>query len=628
VRTSIDEKNQQSKSAINVLAHVVVVDQYDLISPTFASITTSPAHKIRPTTAQPTEEGTTTPDDRGADGGGEGGNKRVEGVEPTAPTRPLKTGEPTGEDTAAVTYEPTEEDPVEELMSRPTQKPTIDDIGEGTGGLIEEPSRDGLGMNLFGLATDDGGQLEELGMLMGNDGGAADHPANHGPIVDSPERLSRRGTPKKNPTGRTNESSRARQMKGLKRKRRFTRNIQGPQSTDHKSSTFDHAAFREVNAVLPTQRIDYIIAPAKARGLLSKVKRDRHILKASLAASAQKRHSLEIKSQCDQDKIAQLKLSNNQLKVDILRERRASNKIIDEAMVEARRLSAEALEMMSKANDMCDEAEAKIIAERNRASARLREERAHHSRESVQCRQKQVAAIDKLHQVQASLVEEIQSNSKKKLCKVREKQLSSVEEIQSKSKNKLCNVREKVVMLSTKLKEQHSIWQKRLAEIDSSSKNRISNERQIRRNLIQNQLDRTSALKSQLMEIIEGLEVMNSELVDEVKAAKKGMREADRLYNKTKEAAAKQLGQLRQEKKEKNQLKDELTRVLKAQEAQEAQLDKYKSMVKSFQSTKRSLKPEIKIGRRGGASWPLWVTDLSVLAASVRLLAFWGGGSR
>jgi hypothetical protein len=31
-------------------------------------------------------------------------------------------------------------------------------------------------------------------------------------------------------------------------------------------------------------------------------------------------------------------------------------------------------------------------------------------------------------------------------------------------------------MLSTKLKEQHSIWQKRLAEIDSSSKNRISNE--------------------------------------------------------------------------------------------------------------------------------------------------------
>jgi hypothetical protein len=63
VRNSIDEKNQQSKSAINVLAHVAVVNQYDLISPSFASITTLPAHKIRPTMAQPTEEGTTTPDD-------------------------------------------------------------------------------------------------------------------------------------------------------------------------------------------------------------------------------------------------------------------------------------------------------------------------------------------------------------------------------------------------------------------------------------------------------------------------------------------------------------------------------------------------------------------------------------
>ena len=205
---------------------------------------------------------------------------------------------------------------------RPTQKPTIDDIGKGmdspTGGLIEEPPRDGLGMDLIGLVTDDGGELDESGVLMGNDGGAADHPAVHRPVVDSPEHLCRRGTPQKNPTGRTNESSRARQMKGLKRKRRFTRNIQGPPSTDQKSSTFDHAAFREVNAVLPTQRIDYIIAPAKARSPLSKVKRDRHILKASLAASAQKRHSLEIKSQRDQDKIAQLKLSNNQLKVDIL----------------------------------------------------------------------------------------------------------------------------------------------------------------------------------------------------------------------------------------------------------------------------------------------------------------------
>ena len=103
--------------------------------------------------------------------GGEGGRtNEPRGVKPTAPTCPMETGEPTGEDTAAVTYEPTEEDPVEELTLRPMQKPTINNIGEGTdspmGRLIEEPPRDGLGMDLFGLATDDGGKLDELGALM------------------------------------------------------------------------------------------------------------------------------------------------------------------------------------------------------------------------------------------------------------------------------------------------------------------------------------------------------------------------------------------------------------------------------------------------------------------------------
>ena len=86
-------------------------------------------------------------------GKGEGTNE-PRGVEPTAPTRPMETGEPTGEDTAAVTYKPTEEDPVEELTLWPTQKPTINNIGEGT----DLPTG---GLNLFGLATDDGGELDK-----------------------------------------------------------------------------------------------------------------------------------------------------------------------------------------------------------------------------------------------------------------------------------------------------------------------------------------------------------------------------------------------------------------------------------------------------------------------------------
>ena len=120
-------ENQQSKTAV------------DVITATSSSLSTNMdlVFELRARyNNQMTEEPT----------GGEGeGTNKPRGVKPTASSRPLETGDPTGEDTA----EPTEE---EELTLRLTEKPTIDNIGEGTvsptGGLIEEPSRDGLGMDL------------------------------------------------------------------------------------------------------------------------------------------------------------------------------------------------------------------------------------------------------------------------------------------------------------------------------------------------------------------------------------------------------------------------------------------------------------------------------------------------
>jgi FtsZ-binding cell division protein ZapB len=372
-------------------------------------------------------------------------------------------------------------------------------------------------------------------------------------------------------------------MKGLKRKKRkFTRNIQAPSSTNQKNTNFDYGTFRQFNALLPNQRVDALITPGKkAWSPLSKVKRDRSILKASLAASASKRRLLAGKSHRDHAKIAKLKVLNNQLMVDLHRERRVSNKMIDEAMVEARRLSDEALEMMSKANEM-------RITERNRASSRIREERAHHSRQSERLGRKQATSIEKLHQEQGSLVNEVQSKFNMKLHKAREK----------------------VTMEAMKLKEQRSSWQKRLSEIDLSSKNKLSKERARRRDAVQQQLDRTSAMESQLQEIIEGLGIMNYELVDEVKNANSAKRTAIKLYDKSKEAATRRLGQLRQEKEQKNELKDELTRVLRTLEAQEAQLNAYKSMVETLKSSKRNLSREVTASRRGGARWPLWVTEV------------------
>jgi hypothetical protein len=114
-------------------------------------------------------------------------------------------------------------------------------------------------------------------------------------------------------------------MKGLKRKKRkFTRNIQAPSSTNQKNTNFDYGTFRQVNALLPNQRVDALITPGKkAWSPFSKVKRDWSILKAQLAATASKRRLLAGKSQSHRDdaKIAKLKVLNNQSMVDLHRER-------------------------------------------------------------------------------------------------------------------------------------------------------------------------------------------------------------------------------------------------------------------------------------------------------------------
>ncbi len=185
-----------------------------------------------------------------------------------------------------------------------------------------------------------------------------------------------------------------------------------------------------------------------------------------------------------------------------------------------------------------------------------------------------------------------------------------VKVLQSKSNAKCNKLREDVANLSKKLKEQRSIWQTRLHVIDSSSKNHLGKEQARRRNIVQQQLDNSSTNECQLMEIIEGLKDMNSELVDKVKCANKAKYGAIRLYGKSKEDATRRLEQLRQEKEQKKLLMDELTCVLRAQHAQRAQLTEYKRMIETFHLSKRNLKCEVKAGRRGGARWPLWVTKV------------------
>jgi hypothetical protein len=74
-------------------------------------------------------------------------------------------------------------------------------------------------------------------------------------------------------------SAKARQMKGLKRKQKFTRTLEAPSSTNQKTTNFDYATFCKENKMRANENARQVratIALAKARSPLSKIKRDRN----------------------------------------------------------------------------------------------------------------------------------------------------------------------------------------------------------------------------------------------------------------------------------------------------------------------------------------------------------------
>ena len=105
--------------------------------------------------------------------------------------------------------------------------------------------------------------------------------------------------------------------------------------------------------------------------------------------------------------------------------------------------------MMSHGNEKYAQAEERIINERRCTSTQLREERAHNSRQSARLQHKLAATINKVNNKHESSINLLRLNYNKKYEKARSD----------------------VVTISTKLKEQHLIWQKRLKDMDSLSKN-------------------------------------------------------------------------------------------------------------------------------------------------------------
>jgi hypothetical protein len=161
-------------------------------------------------------------------------------------------------------------------------------------------------------------------------------------------------------------------MRGLKR-HKFTRTLEGPSLSNQRVNDFDFATYRSEHN-LTTAYMQYncaLIAPAKARSPLRKVKREHTILQAAVEKGKTQITLLQSKSHHSKNTIIHLKACNNQLMQDIYHKRKVSNKIIDEAMSDARKLMAEALVMMREVEIKCSKINAHITAEQNLATTRI-----------------------------------------------------------------------------------------------------------------------------------------------------------------------------------------------------------------------------------------------------------------
>ena len=359
-----------------------------------------------------------------------------------------------------------------------------------------------------------------------------------------------------------NKTARVQQMRGLNRRRRkFSRVIQAPKKHSQKNIDFDYTNYNN-NA----QQARAAIAPAKKSSPIAKVKRDRICLKGSLAKVSRSRLLLEEEVEKHTTTISNLKSHINELGQELRRERKVSNRIIDDAMIQARLLSREAMEMMEEAKKKCTAAEDNIIAERDRATTRVRGERAIQARQEARHEEKLKTILEKRDQENEAAIKLITTGYEKKYAII---------------KHQLANT-------CKTLGEQYAVWCKHRGELYRISASRVSNERHRSRDLIQHQIDKASAKEKELQVYISKLEGMNNELSDKVAAAKQDQRQARKQLKTSTLLADRRLGKLLSAKEETGTLKDELTQVLKSYTSQQEVLDEYKLMVEGLKSTKCS----------------------------------------
>ena len=334
----------------------------------------------------------------------------------------------------------------------------------------------------------------------------------------------------------------ANKMRGLKKKRKkFTRTLEG--TKNQKQSAFDYATFREENSLRAAnaQQIMNAVAPAKQKSpLKAEVKRERDELKAAAAIDQKRIKSLRSNNARKEKNIQNLKEKNRHLLMELRREKKASNKIIDDTMVEARLMMAEALEINIAAGAKVQQMDRKLTEAKASSTNCLRQQRQDSAEKASNAKKRarnRLAKIEEQHADEKVKLHERgtrkerehsdeMEKARKKCIDLKERLTSENSFALQKERDRYAHVKARLAESAVKLTQQRSQWEQRLREMDTQVKLVKMKERLTRRKVVQRELDRAAATEKQLHELIDGLNQMNDELSQEVNDATTAAKEA------------------------------------------------------------------------------------------------------
>jgi len=270
-------------------------------------------------------------------------------------------------------------------------------------------------------------------------------------------------------------------------------------------------------------------------------------------------------------KNSRLSISNRSLNHQLQMEKKASRKLIQSAMVNAKDTMEQALFLMNEADQKKLEVENSMIEANEQHYKSLAAERQYQSRAS------------------GCLKDKLEGELKRQQSKY----TSTFEQLKVQHENNTNKLKQKLEQAKCKIAYQWHSWQDRLATLStklSKSRSRVGKERIVCRRMVQRQIDAPLAHEEEMQNLINNMEELNKDIAGDWDAEKKAKKAAVKSLKIANEKSEKRLENYRNERQAKNEIKDELTKVLKAKAAQEEVLNRYWKMAKDMKVSRRELK--------------------------------------